>query len=253
MKNLFKILLGIALMAIAYTTATTEVVDPTLVLATGPAFAPAVLRDPATGAQVPAFTRAQQYLFNYLTRKSQSTTKQALNASALVFDPVSYVIRAAITGLSGRQKILSETNSKQIGVTNFDRGLLKQYYNFCFDKITIRYAAVNSVNFPTVQTVEGYSSVLSSMTGGLRNGNLIIVQNQNTILDTPIADFGAEAAVSGGGSRDFGGGYLQEPKVLEENKQVEIWLDLAATIPSATNTIYAVEVVLQGVQARINA
>jgi hypothetical protein len=253
MKTLFKFLFAlVALVAIGYA-GNAEVIDPaTTLLATGPALVPAITRDPATGDQVPVFTRAQKALFDYLSRKSQAQTAAALRSGALVFDPISYYIRSNITGLSGRTKILSETNSKQIGVTNFDRGLLRQYYNFCFDKITVRYTTGNSVT-ETVQSLAGYSSVLSSMAGGLRNGNLIIAQNQNNILDTPIIDFGAAAAVVGGGARDFDGGALQVPKILEENKQVEIWLDLAAAIPSATNTIYAVEVVLQGVQARINA
>lgn len=226
--------------------------DPTQTMLAGVFLVPGVTRDPATGNQIPVFTRSQKALFEYLQRKSPAQTDAALKSGALVFDPITYYIRYNITGLSGRQQIVSEATVKQVGVSNINRGMLAQYYNFCLDKITVRYASANVVTFNTVQSIAGYSSVLSSMDPGLRNGELIVIQNKNTIIETPIIDFGSAAAPTGGGARDYDGGELQTPKVLEENKQLEVWINMAQAVASATNTIYVVEVALQGVQARIN-
>jgi len=248
----FLILFSIAalLVSVAYASGA-HVVDPTETML-AVTLVPAISRDPANGNPMPVFTRAQKALFEFLQRKGQAQTESALKSGALVFDPITYYIRFNITGLSGRQQIVSESTTKQVGVTNFDRGLLRQYYNFCCDKITLRYASANVVTFNTVQSIAGYSSVLGSMDPGLRNGELIVIQNKNTIIETPIIDFGSAAAPTGGGARDFDGGELQTPKVFEENKQLEIWLSLGQAVASATNTIYVVEVALQGVQARIN-
>lgn len=252
MKKLFIFLSISALLVTLANAGFGGVEDGTQTMLAGVTLVPAITRDPANGNPMPTFTRAQKALFEYLQRKGQAQTDAALKSGALVFDPITYYIRYNITGLSGRQQIVSESTTKQVGVTNIDRGLLRQYYNFCLDKITVRYASANVVTFNTVQSIAGYSSVLSSMDPALRNGELVVIQNKNTIIETPIIDFGSAAAPTGGGARDFDGGDLQTPKVLEENKQLELWLSLGGTVASATNTIYVVEVALQGVQARID-
>lgn len=253
MKKFLSILSIFATLAVVFYTnhvAQAQVVDPMLALA-NVTLVPAITRDPANAQPIPTFTRAQKALFEYLEQKSQGQTRQALAKGALVFDPITYYIRFAITGLSGRQQIVSEGTVKQVGITNFDRGLLRQYYNFCFDRISVRYATGNSVT--TALGGLDYSSVRAgAMAPALHNGELIVIQNKNTIIETPVMDFVSAAAITGGGLRNFDGGVLEAPKVLEENKQVELWIAFAGTVPSATNTIYGVEVALQGVQARIN-
>lgn len=253
MKKLFSIFLMLGALAVAlYAQATApQVLDASATVLASIGTVPAIVRDPANGQPIPVFTRAQKALFDYLEQRSQGTTRAALSKGALVFDPITYYIRFAITGLSGRQQIVSEGTTKAVGVTNFDRGLLRQYYNFCFDRISVRYATANSVT--TALGGLAYSSVRGgTMDPALANGELIVIQNKNTIIETPVMDFVSAAAITGGGLREYDGGILEAPKVLEENKQVEIWISLAGTVPSATNTIYGVEVALQGVQARIN-
>lgn len=213
---------------------------------------PAIVRDPLNGQEVPVFTRAQKALFDYLRTKGPNVTYDAVLKGQITFDPISYFIRANITSLNGQQKILNSATVKTLGVTNFyNSGYLPAFYNFCFDKIAVRYALVAAANAAVYNTA-AYSSVLSSMDPALRCADLIIYQNKNTILETPIADFGSQAAITGGGVRNFDGGDLDQPRILEENKQVEIAVNLPLAMNTAANNTAMVEIMLMGVQARLN-
>jgi hypothetical protein len=205
----------------------------------------------ALGNPIPPFTRAQKFLFDYLNMKGNDITKKALNEGTLIWDPITYFIRAAITGLSGRQKIASQATSLAVGVTNLDKWVLPQYYNFCYDRIAVRYTTTTVSATDAVYSGAGYSSVLSSMAPGLRNGNLIVSMNQNIMLYSPVIDYGSQASVTGGGVRDFDGGELQTPQIFVENQNLTVELEFPVVIPSATNTSYFVEVAFSGIQARI--
>lgn len=213
---------------------------------------PAVMRDPSTGEQIPPMTRAEKALFDYLTKgKANQITYDAVLSGAISFDPISYYARYDITGLSGRQTIVGPSSNYEVGVTNFpNQAVLQQYYNFCFDRIAVRYIVVTTAD-ATPQSSAGYSSVAASMAPGLRNGELIVMSNRNTIVETPICDFISAAAVTGGGVREFDGGILEKPRFFLENLQIQVDLNLADTIPSAANNTYLVEVVFSGVQARM--
>lgn len=213
---------------------------------------PAVMRDPSTGEEIPPMTRAEKALYDYLTKgKANSITYEAILSGAVSFDPISYYMRADITGLSGRQTIVGPSTNYALGVTNFpNQAVLQQYYNFCFDRIAVRYIVVAAAD-ATPQSSAGYSSVATSMAAGLRNGELIVLSNRNTIVETPISDFVSAAAVTGGGVREFDGGILEKPRFFLEQLQIQVDLNLADTIPSAANNTYLVEVVFSGVQARM--
>lgn len=198
----------------------------------------------------PAFTRAQKHLYDWLTKFSNQVTKEAINKGTIIWDPVTYYIRREITGLSGRQKLLGSSTTKEVGVTNLDKGVLPQYYNFCYDRITVRYGSSNTAN-STVKTFAGYTSALSSMDPALRNGELIVSLNREVQVETPVADFGSAAAPTVS-AREFDGGALECPKVWTENLQVEVELNLAGTVASTANTYFFVEVLFQGVQARLS-
>lgn len=209
--------------------------------------------NPDTGAleEVPPMTRAEKALFDYLRAKSNLVTYQAIQSGDISFDPISYVIRATITGLSGNQQIVGPNTLYSRGITNFPNGAtLPQYYNFCFDRIAVRYAVVASANALPSAT-SAYSTVGGSMDPALRNGNLIVKSNRNDIVNTPIVDFLSAAAVTGGGSREYDGGILEKPRFFLEQLQIEVNVDLPGTIPSAANNTYLVEVVFSGVQARL--
>jgi hypothetical protein len=209
--------------------------------------------DPKTGMlmEVPPMTRAEKALFDYLRSKSNAVTYDAIQSGAISFDPISYLMRYTITGLSGNQQIVGPNTLFSRGITNFPNGAtLPQYYNFCFDRIAIRYAVVASAAASPSST-SGYSTVGSSMDPALRNGQLIVKSNRNDIVNTPVVDFISQAAVTGGGSREYDGGILEKPRFFLEQLQIEVNLDLPGTIPSAANNTYLVEVVFSGVQARL--
>lgn len=207
-----------------------------------------VVTDPATGQlqEVPYMSRAEKALYDQLItlNRANAVTLQAIAGGAVSFDPVSYFIRADITGLSGRQRIVSSSTQYAEGVTNFPNGAtLPQYYNFCFDRIAIRYASTNSAN-ASPAAITGWSSVRSSMPAALGNGLLIVKSNRNEIIETPVSDFTSVAAITGGGERDYDGGVLEKPRFFLELLQIEVELSFAdgQSIPSNANNTFAVEV-----------
>lgn len=216
-----------------------------------------VITNPTTGLleEVPYMSRSEKALYDQLITlgRSNAVTRQAIEQGAISFDPITYYMRAIITGLSGKQKIVSASTLNVLGITNLPNGAqLPQYYNFCFDRIAVRYAVAASAN-ANAASITGWSSVRGSMPAALANGELVISSNRNTIVETPIADFTSVAAITGGGERDYDGGLLEKPRFLLEMIQQEWELNFATnqTVPSAANNTYAVEVMLYGVQARL--
>ncbi len=205
--------------------------------------------------EVPYMVRPEKSLYDQLMtlNRANPQTIAAIMQGGISFDPVTYYIRFNITGLSGRQTIVGAATQEIRGITNFPNGAaLPQFYNFCFDRIAVRYAVAASAA-ANMASITGFSSVRGSMPAALGNGELIIMSNQNTILQTPIADFTSVAAITGGGEKGYDGGELAKPRfILEQiNPQIDILFSQGQTVPSAANNTYAVEVMLYGVQARL--
>lgn len=207
------------------------------------------------GEEVPYMTRAEKALFDQLITlgRGNIVTLDAIKSGAISFDPISYYIRAIITGSSGRLKILGPSTLNYVGITNFpNQAVLPQYYNFCFDRVAVRYAVATSAN-ANAASITGWSSIRGSMPAALGNGELIILSNKNAIVETPISDFTSVAAVTSGGERDNDGGVLEKPRFFLEMIQAGLDINFATgqTVPSAANNTYAVEVQFYGVQCRL--
>lgn len=207
--------------------------------------------------EVPYMSRAEKALFDQLITlgRSNPVTANVIRQGGVSFDPISYYIRATITGQSGRQQIVNNSLIQMVGITNIPNGgSLPQFYNFCFDRIAIRYAVTASAA-ANAAAVVGFSSIRGSMPAALGNGHLIITSNSNKILETPVSDFTSVAAITGGGERDYDGGVLEKPRFMLEliNMEMELAYATNQVIPSAANNTYTVEVMLYGVQARLKA
>lgn len=203
------------------------------------------------GQEVPPLTRAQKKLYDYIRMKGNVITLDALRGGAIKWDNITYYIRKAITGLSGRQALINAATSESVGISNLDKGQLPQYYNFSYDRIEVGYTTDNTSASLSPAALAGYSSVLSSMDDALRNGELIVQLNREVQIESPVTDYGSKAAVSGGSALNFDGGELADPQVWVEQLQVEVDINLAGTVPSAANTTYAMEVLFKGCQARL--
>lgn len=207
--------------------------------------------------EVPYMSRAEKALYDQLItlNRANPVTQAVIRQGGISFDPISYYVRANITAGAGRQQIVNNSLIQYVGVTNFpNQGTLPQYYNFCFDRIAVRYAVATSANANTAAMV-GWSSVRGSMPAALGNGHLIVNSNSNKVLETPISDFTSVAAITGGGERDYDGGVLEKPRFFLEliGIEVEIAFSQGQVVPSAANNTYAVEVMFYGVQARLKA
>ena len=218
---------------------------------------PAVVRDLNPDApEVPPFTRAQKFLFDFLRNKSNAVTLDAYRMGTIFFDPINYYIRYVLPpGQQGRLQILGGATSQVVGVTNFyAQGLLPQYYNFCFDRLQVNYGTTNTAN-ANVQAITGWTNVRSSMPAALGNGEIIIQLNKQIIVQSGIVDYTSEAAITGGNSLDFAGGALQVPRVLQENLLIECDLNMALgqAIGNTANTTYGAEVLFKGVQMRLRS
>jgi hypothetical protein len=220
---------------------------------------PAVVRDLGynTGApEVPPFTRAQKFLFDFLRNKSNAVTLDAYLNQSIFFDPINYYVRYVLPpAQQGRVQILGGFTTQIVGVTNFyAQGLLPQYYNFCFDRLQVNYGTIAAAG-AAVQSITGWTNVRGSMPAALGNGDIIILLNKQIIVQSGIVDYTSEAAITGGNSLDFAGGALQVPRVLQENLTIECDLNLAQNqaIPNTANTTFAAEVLFKGVQLRLRS
>lgn len=207
--------------------------------------------------EVPMMTRTEKSLFDQLItlRRANPVTMDIINQGGISFDPISYYIRANITGASGRLQIVNSSLVTVVGITNIpNNATLPQFYNFCFDRIAVRYATTNSAN-ANLASITGWSSVRSSMPAALGNGHLVVYSNQNKIMETPVSDFTSVAAVTGGGEMDYDGGTMQKSRFFLELIGIEVELAFAQgqVVPSAANNTYAVEVMFYGTQARLKA
>ncbi|MGL6121682.1 MAG: hypothetical protein ACRC1W_01335 [Shewanella sp.] len=207
--------------------------------------------------EVPYMSRAEKTLYDQLItlNRANPVTQNVIRQGGISFDPISYYIRATITGQSGRQQIVNNSLIQITGITNIPNGgSLPQFYNFCFDRIAVRYAATASAS-ANAAAVTGFSSVRGSMPAALGNGHLIVSSNQNKILETPISDFTSVAPITGGGERDYDGGVLEKPRFFLELINIEVELAYAQNqvIPSVANNTYTAEVMFYGVQARLKA
>ncbi|HMG94346.1 MAG TPA: hypothetical protein VK589_30005 [Chryseolinea sp.] len=225
-----------------------------------------VVQNPAQGPgspgygqlqEVPYMTRAEKALYDQLItlNRSNPVTQEVIRQGGISFDPITYYIRAIITGQSGRQQIVNNSLIQITGITNIPNGgSLPQFYNFCFDRIAVRYAVTASAS-ANAAAVTGFSSIRANMPAALGNGHLIVTSNQNKILETPISDFTSVAAITGGGERDYDGGVLEKPRFFLEliNIEVEIAYSTGQVVPSAANNTYTVEVMFFGTQARLKA
>lgn len=225
-----------------------------------------VVQNPAKGPgspgygelqEVPYMTRAEKALYDQLItlNRSNPVTQDVIRQGGISFDPISYYIRAVITGQAGRQQIVNNSLIQITGITNIPNGgTLPQFYNFCFDRIAVRYAATNA-NDTNAAAISGWSSIRANMPVALGNGHLIVNSNQNKILETPISDFTSVAAITGGGERDYDGGVLEKPRFFLEliGIEVEIAYSTGQSIPVANNSTNAIEVMFYGTQARLKA
>lgn len=214
-----------------------------------------VVTDPSTGQlqEVPYMSRAEKSLFDQLVTlgRSNAVTAQAIAAGAVSYDPISYFMRADITAASGKKKIVSASTQFAEGITNFPNGaVLPQYYNFCFDRIAIRFAESNSSN-TSPAAITGWSSVRASMPAALGNGLISVYSNRNTIVETPVSDFTSVAAITGGGERDYDGGVLEKPRFFLELLSIEVELTFAQGQSVPNVNTQAVEIMFYGVQARL--
>lgn len=207
------------------------------------------------GEEVPMMSRAEKDLYDQLITQSRANpvSRRAIEEGAISFDPIDYYIRFNLTGLSGNQKIVSQSTQKVVGTTNFwPQAIFPQYYNFCFDRISVKTGTMNTAN-TAINTVNTWTSVRTSMDPAVANGEIIVRSNRNTILETDISGFTQDAAVTGAAQRNNGAAELDKSRFFLEMLGVEVELSLAGTVSNTANTTTFVEVKFIGVQARLKA
>jgi hypothetical protein len=85
-----------------------------------------VVTDPNNGAlqEVPMMSRAEKALYDQLITlgRANPVTMGVIGQGGISFDPITYYIRAIITGQAGRQKILGQNTIQVDGITDFPNG-----------------------------------------------------------------------------------------------------------------------------------
>lgn len=209
----------------------------------------------ALGEEVPMMSRAEKDLYDQLVTlgRANPVSQDAIRSGAISFDPIDYYIRFNVTGLSGNQKIVSQATQKIVGVTNFwPQAIFPQYYNFCFDRMSVATAVTNTAN-TDINTVDTWTQARSAMDPAVANGEIIVRSNRNTILETDISGFTQNALVSGGAQRNYGAAELDKSRFFLEQLGIEVELALAGQVANTANTTTFVEVKFIGVQCRLKA
>src|SRR5690348_15688322 len=70
--------------------------------------------------EVPAMSRAEKALYDQLItlNRANPVTADVIRQGGVSFDPITYYIRFAITGLSGTQDIVNQATQQIYGITN---------------------------------------------------------------------------------------------------------------------------------------
>lgn len=187
-------------------------------------------------------TRGQAFLFAK-SGELDAQTKIDMENGNLRFVDGDIYLRKSITGKSGIQVLLDETNIKKVGTTNFDQNKFPKGFNLVLEKIRFAYAtsAVESVSKNT------YSNKLSSADKALQNAELRIKQDGKTIVNLPVARLMAEAvSTSVQGKEDCYN--LDSLQLLKENSPISIEIEYpnGDTVDATAATYHNIEIRLMG-------
>lgn len=141
-------------------------------------------------------------------------TRDAIRSNKVSLRAIVAYVRKEITFGSGSVPLVDTKTDKTTGVSNLDANRLPAYRNIVFDRISLGYATNAEAG---KETEVSYASTLPN---SLRNAELEIKQDGNTIISIPCSEFDADHAFTHEGERfvDLGGEYLiREEKAFEIN------------------------------------
>lgn len=190
-------------------------------------------------------SKAAERLAHHLKAgKADSQTVNRLMNGELRFDERVDYVRKDIGNLSGTISLIDETVSKADGTVSIHQGKLPQNVYASYDRVLIGYESTGSTEVsPDADPL--YSPDMQTWDDPLRNGLLIIRQDDNIKLEIPCSACGTFADSD---RRPQEVGYeFNTPLVLEPGKLIEVELKVPNAIDNTASTSHNVEVMLFGV------
>ena len=183
-----------------------------------------------------------QYFAN--TENVPQDTKDALTDGKLEYDDVSFYFRVEATGDGGTEVYHDNTNEREYGITNLDRGKLQKFYNASLDKVRIAYATTTDTDALPSQLA--YSPLAGGWPAALRNAELVIRQDGNEVQSFPIVFLGMQSD----NDTNTHGYSLESAITLVEQKETSIEIRYPKNVSMPATDRHFVEITLTGSQTR---
>jgi hypothetical protein len=138
-------------------------------------------------------------------------------------------VRKQISG-SGIQELITIATAEARGAINLDKGKFTENEVFAFDRVGIKFADATGSDPAAVKT---YSPDGQQMPAALKNGELVLSQNEGEIfhvaVDDCVTDVDSEFANGRGNTKE-----LSVPVVVEDNKVIKLTLENAEGLSFTT-------------------
>lgn len=174
---------------------------------------------------------AEQALRNWVNKNSgrKPGLSADLNSGELRIEDHTLYVRKQITG-SGIQELVNIATAELRGTINLDKGKFTENEVFAFDAVGIKFADATGTDPGAVKT---YSPDGQAMPAALKNGELVLSQNEGEIfhcaVDDCVSDVDSEFANGRSNAKQ-----LKIPVVIEDNKVIKLNLENAEGLSFTT-------------------
>lgn len=202
----------------------------------------------AFAAMVPAvgggyLSPVKDALWRYLTNINPELASKAGNRELRAKDDSIYITRK-VDGDGGIIEYLNSTVAKSVGTTNVDKGQLDKDTAFAFDRIKLLYADSGGSG-TDLNAIITWTTDVNGWPAALCNGELEVLQDDNVLITLPCIELGTlDLGLA------FEGYVLQNPIVLDPEKQITIRVKYANGLTVAGSNTEYVKVVLKGMSTR---
>ena len=182
---------------------------------------PQILR-PMTQSRSAAPSRGSRAQFERRVNQLPDETRARLAKGELQAADAAFYVVKSVAG-SRSQKMLRDDDNKVVGISNLSSGKLEKGSYFLLDGITLLAGVAGEGE--TAHDVN--YTVLPDF---IRNGQFELTANNTTIID------GASLELFNTAGQDVAGGHytLDNPKMIDEQKAIELNLEWGADAPAGT-------------------
>jgi len=172
-------------------------------------------------------------------------TKEALEGGKLEYDDQIFYVRYEITGDGGTVLVHDNTDEREFGVTNIDRGKLQKFYIASVGRVRVAYAS--TTDEATTPAGVAYSPLVAGFPPALRNAELLIKQDGAEVAGLPVSNLGMQTEYDTDGAQGF---ELETAFTLIEQKETTVEIRYPKNVNVPQEGRHFVEIWLIGSQTK---